>query len=302
MDQKSVAAGVYKKPLWLKVVIVAVWAILVLACLITAYMVFSSTMLANDDFVETFYTYQNYKISSRVRTVVIADLHLKEFGKGNSDLLNRVEELEPDFITLAGDMFLYGSNIYDPVYELCEKLSLIAPTYYAMGNHELSEILNNGIALRQKLPETGVTLLHDSFVVVDIKGNEFVIGGLSQSRDGIEKYAPRFIERFTSAQGFRLLITHYPTNFDGYVEYEDIDLGISGHEHGGVVRLPIVGALYSADQGLFPDYTEGLIQMGMVPVVISRGLGDSYGFPRINNQPELVIIDIIPYLTEFSYR
>ncbi len=276
---------------------------LLLAALAVVGVIFMNTYMHNDVFMETHYVVQSSKIHDRVRTVVITDLHLKEYGKDNAVLLERVAALKPDFISVVGDMFTYGENLYEPVYELCRKLVEIAPVYYSMGNHELSEILNNKAPIKERLKDTGVTLLHNTTVEVTVNGNALVLGGLSQKGEGIQKYAPDFMEDFLSRDGFRLLLTHFPSNFIGYLENEDIDLALCGHEHGGVIRLPIVGAIYTADQGFLPELTDGLHHVGEndVTVIISRGLGDSSPIPRINTEPELLIIDLCDDRLAFDY-
>ncbi|MDD2649113.1 MAG: metallophosphoesterase [Eubacteriales bacterium] len=285
----------------IKLVNWAVMIVLIMAACFGVYTEFDKVMLDNDTYSESFYVVQSDKISERVRTVLITDLHLKEYGKDNSELLASLKELEPDFITVVGDMFLYGSNTYEPMYELLESMVDIAPVYFALGNHEISEYLNGHREILTRISGTGAVLLNNSTVDVTVKGNLLSIGGLSEHADGIKRYAPDFMEDFTAHKGFKLLLTHYPINFMGYVEYADADLALAGHEHGGIIRLPFAGALISADQGLLPDLTEGMTYPGSYPLIISRGMGDSSSVPRINNQPELVIVDITPNKLEFSY-
>ena len=91
---------------------------------------------------------------------------------------------------------------------------------------------------------------------------------------------------------FTLLISHCPEMFYTSLKDTQIDLGVSGHAHGGLVRLPRTDGLWSTSQGFLPKYTSGLRQIGESTVVISRGLGDSEPYPRIFNQPELVVLDI----------
>lgn len=64
---------------------------------------------------------------------------------------------------------------------------------------------------------------------------------------------------------------------------------LSGHAHGGQVRLPLIGALYAPGQGFFPDYTAGLYEVGDTQMIVSRGLGNSLIPLRFNNRPELVL-------------
>ncbi len=290
------------RPKWLKILLSVAWALVMLGAIAVAFCKFSDVMMRNHQFVETFYIVQSDKIGQSVRTVHLSDLHQKEFGKDNKTLIDRVRALKPDFISMTGDMLTYGKNGHEGLYALCRELSAIAPTYFSYGNHELDEILLKDVDLKTALEQCGVTVLSREFTHTAVKGNDLVIGGLSQMGGGIEQYSPGFIASFVAEEGFRLLLTHYPSNFDGWIENQPIDLALCGHEHGGIVRLPMVGALYSKVQGLLPKLTEGLHRLGNSTVIISRGLGDSSAVPRVNNPPELVVIDLIGNTVEFNYQ
>lgn len=91
----------------------------------------------------------------------------------------------------------------------------------------------------------------------------------------------------------RICIAHVPTYFPEKLGNYSFDLGLAGHTHGGIVRLPKLGALYSAEEGLFPEYGGGVYTLdNKATLIVSRGLGDSDKWPRINNVPELSVIDI----------
>ena len=77
------------------------------------------------------------------------------------------------------------------------------------------------------------------------------------------------------------------------LENYSFELGLAGHTHGGIVRLPKIGPLYTAEEGFFPDYAGGSYTLANnATLIVSRGLGDSSWVPRINNVPELSVIDI----------
>ena len=91
---------------------------------------------------------------------------------------------------------------------------------------------------------------------------------------------------------FKLLITHFPDMYYEILADEKIDLGICGHFHGGQIQIPVLGGLYSVDYGLFPKYCNGLYELKNGTIYVSRGLGNSRNIPRINNRPELAVLDI----------
>ena len=91
--------------------------------------------------------------------------------------------------------------------------------------------------------------------------------------------------------GYTILLSHRPRLFDVYVD-NDLDLVLTGHAHGGQFRLPFVGGVYVPSQGWFPKYDAGLFTDGNTNMVISRGIGNS-AFPfRINNRPEVILIEL----------
>ena len=90
---------------------------------------------------------------------------------------------------------------------------------------------------------------------------------------------------------YSILLSHRPCLFDVYKE-KKLDLVLTGHAHGGQIRLPLVGGLYAPNQGILPKYTSGIINASNTNMIVSRGIGNST-FPfRVNNKPELVIITL----------
>ena len=119
---------------------------------------------------------------------------------------------------------------------------------------------------------------------------------MTQNPTEFDEYGKDFFEKAMSADdNFKLLLTHYPEYFLSKLNAYDIDLAITGHAHGGQVRLPFIGGLYVADQGLFPKLCDGYHEDGNSKFIVSRGLGKSGIVPRINNKPEIVIADISWY-------
>ena len=90
---------------------------------------------------------------------------------------------------------------------------------------------------------------------------------------------------------FTLLLSHRPELFEVYTE-NNIDLALTGHAHGGQIRLPFVGGVIAPHQGFFPEYDGGLYIKEETSMVVSRGIGNSI-FPfRFNNRPEVVLIEL----------
>lgn len=243
----------------------------------------------------TFYQVVSDKVSDNIRIVVLADLHLKEFGENNSELVEKVGNLNPDIIACVGDMNMTDNEDYSIVITLCEQLVEIAPTYYCLGNNEYEAMLFNGSKIDEDVAATGVHVLDDESEIVTVNDTKLNIGGLSQGPDQFERYGHDFFDKYIEEDYFKLLLVHYPDEFQGVLEDYPIDLALCGHAHGGLVRLPFIGGLYSTGEGIFPELTEGYHTIGNSNIIISRGLGKSSIWPRLNNPPELVVVDLCWY-------
>ncbi len=275
---------------------------------------------SNQTFGETFYTLYSSKIDTPVRAVLLSDLHQVKFGKENNDLVARIEELKPDIILIAGDLVTAGEADVDYAVGLCERLAGIAPVYFGLGNHEnevvygsdldtrffqanegrlgenpedFSGLVKDGTLLAG-LKSAGVTVVQNESVSVTVKDNPIEIGGVSTNLSSFWPYSGQFIYNFAEgdSKNFKILISHRPEPVMEYIADYSLDLVVSGHTHGGVIRIPGKGGLLSADGGFFPQYDAGLFERGEMTLIISRGLGGHGAIPRVFNPPELVIIDI----------
>ena len=168
----------------------------------------------------------------------------------------------------------------------------IAPTFYALGNHEFS-FTEEDLALAR---QSGAVLLLDEYV----SHGPLCIGGLtSRTRPARLSHRrktvpPRldWLSDFERQPGYKLLINHHPEYYRPYLKARNIDLILSGHAHGGQFRLPFIGGLYAPGQGILPDYDSGLYTEGRTDMIVSRGIGNS-AFPiRFNNRPEVILIEL----------
>ena len=242
----------------------------------------------------SFYHLQSDKVESGFRIVQLSDLHLHEFGEKNSELVDWVRRLEPDIIVITGDMNNHFDDDTHVVTELCSQLVEITDVYYVMGNHEWVDYIDRHTTIKADIVATGVTMLDNSYIVTELNGNRVVIAGLVNEVSNYDKYnGTKFMDRFMGEDGFKLLLVHYPEYFLGKLNDYTIDLAMCGHTHGGIIRIPVLGGLYSSDQGFFPELYQGMQTVdGGSTVVVSRGLGGDSNIPRINNNPEIVVVDV----------
>jgi predicted MPP superfamily phosphohydrolase len=152
--------------------------------------------------------------------------------------------------------------------------------------------------IRDKLEFRGMTVLSDNYEKIEIRGNGIIIAGIEDpdkrkyelpEYDQIDSMKKAFA-RLNELPSFKILMAYRPENIEHYRRYS-FDLVVSGHTHGGQVRIPyILNGLYAPNQGIFPKYAGGLYRHGSLTHVVSRGLSINKKLPRIFNPPELVVI------------
>lgn len=223
---------------------------------------------------------------------LISDLHGKEFGAGSETLLTAVEELEPDLIAITGDLIDQREQL-SMVPALAAGLSAIAPTYYVTGNHEWAAKCVN--ELKELLRANGVTVLENETLPLEREGEMILLAGIEDPNGyADQKTLPQLAVEILLEYGdpFVVLLAHRNTEHQLYSDCR-MDLTLSGHGHGGVIRLPFTDGLLGNDHTLFPSYTAGLYQLEGGQMVVSRGLGSNTETAprfRLFNRPHLPLV------------
>lgn len=148
---------------------------------------------------------------------------------------------------------------------------------------------------RKKFSEAGVQLLRNETRTIQIGENNVELIGLEGALKDFYKYGASDCVESLSRQydTFRICINHVPMAFVDYMQDAPFDLALAGHTHGGLIRLPVLGRLYTAEEGLFPEYAGGMYRLDSgAPLIVGCGLGDSNQIPRVYNPPELVLVDV----------
>ena len=236
------------------------------------------------------YSISSPKVTKPVRIAQISDLHSEYYGKGMNDLLNALDKQSPDIVVLTGDIFddiKDNGNTRTFIAEAVKKYHC----YYVSGNHEHKK--GGWKSFRQEAVDMGVTVLEGQ----DISINGITLCGASSTGDGrltFEESVEKCAEE--AGDGFNVLLAHYPERVDFYRSFGKFDLILSGHAHGGQWRVPfLINGLFAPEQGLFPKYAGGIYPSDDGTLIVSRGLARTKNYiPRIFNNPELVIIDILP--------
>lgn len=244
----------------------------------------------------TFYQDVCRFLTGNVRIIFISDLHSRQYGEGNAELLADISSLSPDIIVLGGDMINWNDTDYEPMLDTCRKLAELAPVYAVLGNHECERVYNNGDqALVGRFEDAGVHMLRNESKIVKIGDNSIQLVGIDGTEAGFDKYGGKecMDQLDTRRNMYRVVLTHAPVLFREKLVPYSYDLGLAGHVHGGVVQIPRVGGLYSAEEGLLPEFSRGKYELSNgARLIIGAGLGDTGWFPRVNNRPELLVIDV----------
>ena len=246
----------------------------------------------------TTYQVESSKITSEIRVALLTDLHSTEIDEGNKNLIQSIKDCKPDIICYSGDMINWSDTNYEVTLNLTRELVKIAPVYYGLGNHEYYKYVEKNRDFIDMFQKAGAIMLNNTYETVEINGNIIDIGCVCEAPEQYEKYKPDIVDRMEQSEHSKLLLAHAPELYMGTLNEKDIDLSLAGHAHGGQIRIPYIGGLYTPDQGFLPELTAGMYEYDKTTLIISRGLGDHTFVPRINNNPELVIINISQNIVE----
>lgn len=265
------------------------WLLLILALFILVFFLYDQ----NNHLTKSTYTITSDKLPADFedyKILQLSDLHNKSFGQNQQKLVDKVKESEPDIIVITGDIIDERRYDEEPALTLAEEMVQLSPVYYVSGNHEMRSGKYDG--LKSKLSEIGVTVLTNETTLISHNNASIQLAGVEDpSPSDAFTTGANLQQAFNAAESdlFTVLLAHRPEWFSLYREYQP-DLILSGHAHGGQIRLPFVGGLVAPNQGLFPEYTSGVHEVDGSSLVVSRGLGNSL-FPfRIFNRPEIVEI------------
>jgi len=243
------------------------------------------------------------------RIVHLSDLHSTRFGAGNQRLLKAIEKQRPDIIVMTGDMINSTDQEYSIFISLAEQLASKYKVYFVVGNHEQSLKDNQLQLLYSELTNAGVYVLNNEKMAIEKDDDSINIHGMwfnlryysDQTNQYIRDNPDDYYFTLDRMKGvmdvhddnqFSILLTHNPLYFDTYSQW-GADLTLCGHIHGGMIRLPFLGGVYSPERTYFPEYDAGLFTSADKRMIVSKGLGNGkLGF-RFLNCPEIVVITLI---------
>lgn len=215
------------------------------------------------------------KIAEPLTLAVVSDLHNGDY----QDVLPALSRA--DAILIVGDLVDRHRGGYEKSVRFLHDAPELAPTFYAIGNHERK--FKQRALYWPHVESSGVTVLDNCFT--PFRG--ILLGGLSSARRG--EVDTGFLTEADGDPSFKLLMCHHPEYFKRYVLRHDVDLTVAGHAHGGQVQIMGRG-IYAPDQGLLPRWTHGFYFDGRL--LVSRGMTNSAWLPRLNNPCEMILLKL----------
>ena len=252
------------------------------------------------------YELHSGKLQHNLRICLLSDLHGKDYGHNNQELLAAVNQAEPDVILVAGDMITFGQKDMsgcDNAINFLTALSRKYPVYLGNGNHECKleeyadDVGEQYLQYAKKLETAGVRILRNESV--SVAGMNICVTGLEMDHFFYRRfYKHKMKDDYLSntigqakKDNFQILIAHNPMYFEEYASW-GADLTVSGHVHGGIIKLPFLGGVISPALIFFPKYDGGRYDNEGKTLILSRGLGTHSVPIRLFNPGEIVLIDL----------
>ncbi len=230
-----------------------------------------------------------------LRIAQLSDIHLDEYTEPFflDRVVNHVNSIAPDIVLLTGDFVTRGSLTFvaarHAAPRCAELLSLIqCPEKYAvLGNHDVTV---GALLVTQSLQDRGIPVLRNRFLSLSRGGDRLWLCGTADPGTDfpdLNLAIPR--ERDSPI----ILMVHAPDFADAVAAHPrgvNVDLMLSGHSHGGQIRLPFVGPVVLPPLG--QKYVEGPYRLGRMQLYVNRGIG-TVGLPfRLNCPPEITVLTL----------
>ncbi len=248
-----------------------------------------------------------YKVSSKklpkefdgFKIAQISDLHNCEQGKCNLKTLELLKKAQPNIIVITGDMIDSRHTKIDVAVDFAKNAVKIAPCYYVCGNHE-ARMPDEYAVLLKKLKKAGVHTMQNEVITIKKNSDSIALIGAEDPyvtrRETEEPNSEILLKTLKELlkqnhSDFTVLLCHRPEHIKVYAE-NNIDLALTGHTHGGQIKLPFIGGLFAPNQGFLPKYDSGFFKEKDTTLFISRGVGNSQFPVRFLNPPEIPVIEL----------
>lgn len=235
-----------------------------------------------------------------VKVLHISDLHGKLFSTKQRKLTLMMDRLDYDVVVMTGDMIDKKTDDFMPVEFLLQYFQERGkPTFFITGNHEGANPLYP--EFQNLIEEYGVTTLDNQKYTLNLENGQSVsFVGLSDPNIVSFQESQPIVDELLSEAGEQtdttILLSHRPTFMPHFTGKTDVIL--SGHSHGGQIRLPFIGGLISPGEGWFPKYDYGVFEETFVEnnrqtvMYVTKGMGNSIIPIRLFNSPEVAFLTI----------
>ena len=254
---------------------------------------------------------------------VLSDMHNEVYRSGVTQLVETIRNERVSAVFSVGDLLVAKGErcACDVALDALGRLTELYPVYAVNGNHEvrmrnMPQFREQFLEYDRRVRALGVTMVDNLRVPLRIEGSRIGLYGLEidngyyrrNLREGeqeqLSKGRKPARKHFLTVQDmeklvgkpqageYHILLAHFPRYFPTYAAW-GADLTLSGHNHGGIIRLPGIGGLIGPDPGLLPKYDHGEFAIGDRKMIVSAGLGTHTIDLRINNPAELVILDFV---------
>ena len=240
------------------------------------------------------------------KVAFLSDLHNYSYGDRNKDLVSAIAKEQPDYIFVTGDMLVGKPGTSTKIAEeFMKQLPAICEVFHANGNHEqrMKEFANlygdSFVKYETVLKGAGIHCLSNDVVELEWENHKVCIYGLELAHRKYKKFEKQLLncEEIEEILGkpemdkYNIMLAHNPTFMDKYLDW-GADLVLSGHLHGGVVRIPFVGGVISPQFKLFPKYSGEMKKRRDQTAIVSKGIGIHTIKVRLFNPAEVVVLHI----------
>ena len=280
--------------------------LILLILLILFAAMFAVGIIDGNRFVTVKEEFELPSLSKECRFVLISDLHNKVYGKQNEKVIDAVKKINPDFVIVAGDLVTSrASEDMTPGIELMRELSINYRIYYGLGNHESKikyrrdKFGDQYKRLKSEVDSKNVIMLENESASIQeynikVTGLDLDLNYFAHFK--VRKMDPDYMKKTLpepDRSKCNILIAHNPDYFEEYAKW-GADLVLSGHVHGGIMRLPFLGGVIAPSYKLFPKYDGGVFHIGKSTMLLGRGMG-SHTIPfRFFNPGELYEVTLRP--------
>lgn len=272
-------------------------------CVITLVNILLESHRENKKISFSSYRIKDKRLKKNAKIVMISDLHNACYGEKNSELLHVVETISPDLILVAGDVIVGKTGLsVDTGVDFLNSLGESFPVFVGKGNHEMRTSIYEKYGdmwetLYERTKDKVHWLINDSIYLADYN---MTIYGLDMKPEYYRRFKKLYMDsayleeelRKPDKRSYNILIGHDPDYFEEYAAW-GADLCVSGHVHGGLIIIPHLGGLISPMIKFFPKYYKGVYNIGDSHMIVSAGMGLHTLKIRVNNEPDLVIINLV---------